>query len=85
MTRYKREHVYTYCGIVLVAINPYKSCPIYEKDFIDLYRERDNNELDPHIYSIANNAFTDRHYRLIHQYNNSICHHVRTSVWDALN
>ena len=28
-------------------------------DFIDLYRERDNAELDPHIYSIANNAFTN--------------------------
>jgi len=54
-----REHVYTYCGIVLVAINPYKSCPIYDQDFIDLYRERDNAELDPHIYSIANNAFTN--------------------------
>ena len=35
-----------------------KACPIYDQDFIDLYRERDNNELDPHIYSIANNAFT---------------------------
>ena len=33
-----REHVYTYCGIVLVAINPYKACPIYDKDFIELYR-----------------------------------------------
>ena len=43
----------------MVAINPYKSCPIYEQDFIDLYRERDNNELDPHIYAIANNAYTN--------------------------
>ncbi|CAG5110772.1 Oidioi.mRNA.OKI2018_I69.chr2.g5138.t1.cds [Oikopleura dioica] len=54
-----REQVYTYCGIVLVAINPYQACPIYDNDFIELYSTRDNAELDPHIYSIANSAFTN--------------------------
>lgn len=44
---------------MLVAINPYQACPIYDDTFIELYSTRDTAELDPHIYSIANSAFTN--------------------------
>lgn len=36
--RYKDDNIYTYSGLFLVAINPYKTLNIYNKDFIKLYR-----------------------------------------------
>jgi len=36
--RYNDDNIYTYSGLFLVAVNPYKTLNIYNKDFIKLYR-----------------------------------------------
>ncbi|KAF2355766.1 IQ motif EF-hand binding site [Trinorchestia longiramus] len=53
-----RSTIYTYCGIVLVAINPYQECPIYGPDFIHAYRGQNMGDLDPHIFAVAEEAYT---------------------------
>lgn len=54
----EKEFIYTYCGIVLVAINPYQELHIYDFDTISMYRGKNFGELDPHIYAVAEEAFT---------------------------
>ncbi|XP_071752801.2 unconventional myosin-Va-like isoform X1 [Centroberyx gerrardi] len=49
--------IYTYCGIVLVAINPYESLPIYEADIITAYSGQNMGDMDPHIFAVAEEAF----------------------------
>lgn len=50
--------IYTYCGIVLVAINPYEDLPIYSNDTITAYRGQAMGDLDPHIFAVAEEAYT---------------------------
>ncbi|KAI1719558.1 myosin head (motor domain) domain-containing protein [Ditylenchus destructor] len=57
-----REAIYTYCGIVLVAINPYADCShLYKDEVIMVYRGvgKQVRDLDPHIYAIAEEAYFD--------------------------
>ncbi|XP_037956283.1 unconventional myosin-Va isoform X2 [Teleopsis dalmanni] len=53
-----RQNIYTYCGIILVAINPYASLSLYGSSIIRAYRGRSMGELEPHIYAIAEEAYT---------------------------
>ncbi|KAG1680851.1 Unconventional myosin-Va [Nymphon striatum] len=50
--------IYTYCGIVLVAINPYEELPIYSNDTILAYRGQAMGDLDPHIFAVSEEAYT---------------------------
>uniref|UniRef100_A0A8C3NHK0 Uncharacterized protein n=1 Tax=Geospiza parvula TaxID=87175 RepID=A0A8C3NHK0_GEOPR len=52
------NHIYTYCGIVLVAINPYEQLPIYEQDVIYAYSGQNMGDMDPHIFAVAEEAYT---------------------------
>ncbi|NWW86774.1 MYO5B protein, partial [Rhynochetos jubatus] len=49
--------IYTYCGIILVAINPYKPLPIYEEEVIYAYSGRERGDMDPHIFALAEEAY----------------------------
>uniref|UniRef100_A0A8C1KJ66 Unconventional myosin-Va n=1 Tax=Cyprinus carpio TaxID=7962 RepID=A0A8C1KJ66_CYPCA len=49
--------IYTYCGIVLVAINPYETLPIYGTDIIYAYSGQNMGDMDPHIFAVAEEAY----------------------------
>lgn len=56
--RFQRHCIYTYCGIVLVAFNPYNELPIYGNDTIWAYRGQVMGDLEPHIFAVAEEAYT---------------------------
>ncbi|KAI4903112.1 hypothetical protein NFI96_015689, partial [Prochilodus magdalenae] len=49
--------IYTYCGIILVAINPYEALPIYGEDIISAYSGQNMGDMDPHIFAVAEEAY----------------------------
>uniref|UniRef100_A0AAY5EE05 Methyl-CpG binding domain protein 3b n=1 Tax=Electrophorus electricus TaxID=8005 RepID=A0AAY5EE05_ELEEL len=49
--------IYTYCGIVLVALNPYEQLPIYGEEVMDAYSGQDMADMDPHVFSIAEEGY----------------------------
>ncbi|KAI9486952.1 MAG: P-loop containing nucleoside triphosphate hydrolase protein [Benjaminiella poitrasii] len=57
--RYKAHHVYTYSGLFLVAVNPYRNLSIYSDDYIQSYKGKRRGEMSPHIYAVADQAYHD--------------------------
>ena len=49
----------TYSGLFCVTVNPYKWLPVYSPAVIEVYKGRRRAEMPPHIYAIADNAYTD--------------------------
>ncbi|CAL8268480.1 unnamed protein product, partial [Arctogadus glacialis] len=43
--------------IVLVAINPYDQLPVYGKEVIGAYSGQDMTDMEPHIFSVAEEAY----------------------------
>ena len=51
------QRIYTFCGIVLVAVNPYGELPsLYGLTTMKMYRGKAIGELDPHVYAVAEEA-----------------------------
>ncbi|XP_059494566.1 unconventional myosin-Vb-like [Stegostoma tigrinum] len=51
------NNIYTYCGIVLVAVNPYEQLPLYGDDVIYAYSGQNVGDMDPHIFAVAEEAY----------------------------
>lgn len=56
-TRYMQRIIYTYSGIVLIAVNPFDRVSLYEPDIIQQYSGKRRGELEPHLFAIAEDAF----------------------------
>ncbi|XP_063674176.1 unconventional myosin-Va-like isoform X5 [Bolinopsis microptera] len=53
------NNIYTYCGIVLVAVNPYCDVQLYGNEMIWAYKGQQIGQLDPHIYAISEDAYSE--------------------------
>ncbi|CDQ85898.1 unnamed protein product [Oncorhynchus mykiss] len=49
--------IYSYCGIILVAVNPYKQLHIYGDAVIQAYSGQKMGAMDPHIFAVAEEAY----------------------------
>ncbi|XP_011228884.1 unconventional myosin-Vc isoform X1 [Ailuropoda melanoleuca] len=49
--------IYTYSGIILVAMNPYKQLLIYGDAIIHAYSGQNMGDMDPHIFAVAEEAY----------------------------
>ncbi|KAJ2800851.1 Myosin type-2 heavy chain 1, partial [Coemansia helicoidea] len=55
--RYGQHSIYTYSGIVLVALNPFARVALYSQDTLEAYAGRMRGELEPHLFAISEDAF----------------------------
>ena len=55
--RYSDDTIYTYCGKVLIAMNPWKMLPIYTDRHSLSYQGTRLKEMPPHCFAIADNAY----------------------------
>lgn len=49
----------TYSGLFCVTVNPYKWLPVYSPEVVTAYKGRRRTDTPPHIYAIADNAYSD--------------------------
>lgn len=67
--RYDQQLIYTYSGLFLVTMNPFKDLGIYSQKYLEKYSNSKKNELPPHIFAVANEAYTSM---LLNRKNQSI-------------
>lgn len=55
--RYQRDDIYTYSGLFLLAVNPYKNLPIYSHEVIKKHAGKRREDVEPHIFSVADVSY----------------------------
>eukprot|EP00004_Rigifila_ramosa_P018167 TRINITY_DN448_c0_g1_i1.p1 TRINITY_DN448_c0_g1~~TRINITY_DN448_c0_g1_i1.p1 ORF type:complete len:1798 (-),score=640.82 TRINITY_DN448_c0_g1_i1:131-5497(-) len=55
--RYVDNRIHTYSGLFLVVINPYKKLPIYSQEIVDYYAGKRRQDIAPHVFTIADEAY----------------------------
>lgn len=55
--RYAKDNIYTYSGLFLIAINPYKTLPIYAEEYIRKHQGRRREDVPPHVFTFADYAY----------------------------
>jgi myosin protein heavy chain len=55
--RYAQNKIYTYSGLFLVAVNPYKMLPIYTNEIIQKHVGKRRNDIEPHVYTVSDVAY----------------------------
>lgn len=56
-TRYCESQIYTYSGLFLISLNPYRSTDMYSDNMKKEAMMRKPREGQPHIFSVANEAY----------------------------
>ncbi|KAL1920571.1 uncharacterized protein VTP21DRAFT_948 [Calcarisporiella thermophila] len=56
-SRYAKQNIYTYSGIVLIAVNPFERVDLYGPETVKAYSGARRGELPPHLFAIAEDAF----------------------------
>jgi myosin V len=57
LNRYSQRNIYTYSGIVLIAVNPFYPLNLYSPEVIQAYSGKRRGELEPHLFAIAEDAY----------------------------
>ncbi|KXS15001.1 hypothetical protein M427DRAFT_145765 [Gonapodya prolifera JEL478] len=55
--RFEQRLIYTYSGIVLIALNPFKNVPLYTDEVMAAYCNKRREDQDPHLFAVADEAF----------------------------
>eukprot|EP00736_Rhodelphis_marinus_P011328 Rmarinus@m.2627 len=55
--RFQRDQIYTATAHILIALNPYKSLPIYDFRTMLSYRGKLFGAMPPHVFAVADKAF----------------------------
>ncbi|KAJ2893098.1 Myosin type-2 heavy chain 1, partial [Coemansia aciculifera] len=55
--RYEQRMIYTYSGVVLVAMNPFDPVPLYSPEYMGRYARKEAGHEEPHLFAIAENAY----------------------------
>jgi len=58
--KYEQKQIYLYSGLVLIATNPFQRMPeLYTKQIIQAYAGKQRNQLEPHVFAVAEEALTE--------------------------